>query len=268
MLLSSLASKEINDILSFQRREKGSKTKSSVPCPKVAKLYNNSMGGADLMDQHTAAYRLDRKSFRFYLRIFFDLMNIAFVNSYLICNMKDPNKLPPLDYKILVAKNLIQYHQGPKRLVPMSRPSKRKNQPESIDNHGGHLPDYQAMGKGCAYYAMESKENRTFVICLTCNISLCLVKERNCFQKHHLGVNMIYTLYIFAKTLWSFIWPSFIPTASLSFLYIYFSTYIWLYSVFCALNVHKLSKRCNFRLEVIKIIPTNQLILCLICHFN
>ena len=27
----------------------------------------------------------------------------------------------------------------------MSRPSKRKDQPESIDNHGGHLPDYQTM---------------------------------------------------------------------------------------------------------------------------
>ena len=33
---------------------------------------------------------------------------------------------------------------------------------------------------------MEGKENRTFVICLACNIPLCLVKERNCFQKHHI----------------------------------------------------------------------------------
>ena len=29
-----------------------------------------------------------------------------------------------------------------------------------------------------------------------------------------------------------------------------------------------LSKRCNFLLDVIKIIPTNQLMLCLICHSN
>ena len=45
----------------------------------------------------------------------------------------------------MVPKNLIQYHQDQKREVPMSRPSKRKDQPESIDNHGGHLPDYQTM---------------------------------------------------------------------------------------------------------------------------
>ena len=139
------------------------------------------------MDQRTAAYRLDRKSFvRFYLRIFFDLMDIACVNSYLIYNMKHPNKLFLLDYKIVAAKNLIQYLQGRKRAVPMSRPSEKKNQPELIDNYGVHLPDYQMMRKQPAYCAMEGKENRRFVICLACNISLCLVKERNCFQKYRI----------------------------------------------------------------------------------
>ena len=40
------------------------------------------------MDQRTAAYRLDRKSsVRFSLHIFFDLMDIEIVSSYLIYNM-------------------------------------------------------------------------------------------------------------------------------------------------------------------------------------
>ena len=59
----------MNNILSAQRREKGSRTKSLVPCPKVAKLCNSSMSGVEVM---------------FYLRIFFDLMDIACVNSYFI----------------------------------------------------------------------------------------------------------------------------------------------------------------------------------------
>ena len=106
-----------------------------VPCSKVAKLYNSGMGGVDLMHQRTATNRMDRKSsVGFYLRIFFDLMGIASVNSYLIYNMKHPNKLSPIDY--------IQCYQGPKKAVPLWRPSKRKNQPELIDNHGGNLPDY------------------------------------------------------------------------------------------------------------------------------
>ena len=76
------------------------------------------------MDQRTAADRLDRiSSVGFFPLILFDLMDIACVNSYLIYNMKHPNKLPFLDYKIAVAENLIQYNQDQKRLVPMSMPS-------------------------------------------------------------------------------------------------------------------------------------------------
>ena len=49
VLLLSSALEEMNDILSVQSREKGSKAKSSVPCPKAVNLYNSGMGGVDLM---------------------------------------------------------------------------------------------------------------------------------------------------------------------------------------------------------------------------
>ena len=61
VLLLSFALEGMNDILSDQRRKKGSKTRSSVPCAKVAKLYKSGIGGVYLMGQCTAAYRLDRK---------------------------------------------------------------------------------------------------------------------------------------------------------------------------------------------------------------
>ena len=78
VLLLSSALEGMNNILSVERREKGSKTKSSIPYPNVVKLCNSSMGGVDLTVQRTAAYALDQKSsIRFYFRIFFDLVDIA-----------------------------------------------------------------------------------------------------------------------------------------------------------------------------------------------
>ena len=62
LLLLSSPLEGMNGILSVWRREKGSKTKSLVPCPKFVKFYNSSMGGFDLMDQCTAAFCLDQKS--------------------------------------------------------------------------------------------------------------------------------------------------------------------------------------------------------------
>ena len=85
VLLVSTALEVMDDVLSVQMREKGSTTKSVIPCPTVVKLYNNGMGGVVLIDQQTAAYQLDHKSsVRFYLRIFFDLLDIACVNSFLV----------------------------------------------------------------------------------------------------------------------------------------------------------------------------------------
>ena len=67
------------------------------------------MGGVDLMDQRTTAYRLDRKSsVRFCLRIFFDLLDISCINSFFVYNMKHPKQLTLIDYKIVIAKNLIR----------------------------------------------------------------------------------------------------------------------------------------------------------------
>ena len=48
--------------------------KKSILIPDIIKMYNQGMCGVDLVDQRTAAYHLDRKSWiRFYLCIFFDL---------------------------------------------------------------------------------------------------------------------------------------------------------------------------------------------------
>ena len=63
---------------------KGSPTKTPVLCPNIMKMYNASMGGINVINQKTAAYRLDHKSkFRLYLRMIFDLIDIAIVNSHI-----------------------------------------------------------------------------------------------------------------------------------------------------------------------------------------
>ena len=90
------------------RRQKGAATKVNVSCPAMAKIYNHGMSGVELMDQYTAAYRLDRRArFRFYLRIFFSLWDVGCANSYIAFNQIFPKRLEFLDYKIAVGKALI-----------------------------------------------------------------------------------------------------------------------------------------------------------------
>ena len=45
------------------------------------------MGGVDLSNQVKVTYEVDRQSkFRFYLRVFFDILDIAVVNSKIVHN--------------------------------------------------------------------------------------------------------------------------------------------------------------------------------------
>ena len=89
------------------RRTKGSVTKTPVSCPNIIKLYNNGIGGVDILDQKTATYRFDCKSkYRFYLRMFSDLIDVALVNSHIVYT-KLGNEISLLYFKIAVAKALI-----------------------------------------------------------------------------------------------------------------------------------------------------------------
>ena len=64
------------------------------------------MNGVDLLNQKTAAYKLDRKSSggHYYVRLFFELMDISDVNSHAIYKVLYPwgmelhGELPQLKY--------------------------------------------------------------------------------------------------------------------------------------------------------------------------
>ena len=72
-------------------------------------MYDKEMGGVNLIDQRAATYHLVRKStIRFYLRVFFDLMDVACAKSYIVYNMMHPNDLTLLDFKTTLSTYLIR----------------------------------------------------------------------------------------------------------------------------------------------------------------
>ena len=71
--------------VNVKRRVKGQKEKVTVPYPITVKVYNQEMKGTDVMDQFKVTYEIDcRYSKKFYLRLFFDLIDIGFVNAFIV----------------------------------------------------------------------------------------------------------------------------------------------------------------------------------------
>ena len=140
-----------------------------MPCPDVIKMYNQGMSGVDLFDQRTAAYHLDRKSrVKFYLLIFFDLMDVA--SSFVVYNMLHPNDLTLLDSKTIIATHFNGRYAGRSRAPSDGKTgSKRKYQYQFEPNHLPlHLPEFQSSRKRCEYCYKEGFERKTFVKCTEC----------------------------------------------------------------------------------------------------
>ena len=169
----------------IERRVKSSKDKVKVTCLSVIQEYNQFMGGVDLSDQMKNTYEVDRRSkFRFFCRVFFDFFDIAVVNSKIVYNkIESAPSLSSLDFQYSIAQTMIRKFSSRKRAVPLTRPSKRSRGPsfDIVD----HLPDFAPSRVRCAFFLSKNVESRTYVRCITCNIALCLQKDRNCFQQYH-----------------------------------------------------------------------------------
>lgn len=72
-----------NEKTTVQRTSKDG-SRSDISCPIVVKDYNSFMGGVDHSDRLRALYNVDRKSKKWWLRIFWGLLDMAFVNAYVV----------------------------------------------------------------------------------------------------------------------------------------------------------------------------------------
>ena len=112
---------EITSISTVQRRLKGSWSKIPVNYLNDIKLYNSKMGRVDLMDQLDSAYQLDGKSnFRFYLRLFFDLFNVALVNPFIVYKKLENKGLTLKEFEICIASKPIASFVSRKLSCPSS----------------------------------------------------------------------------------------------------------------------------------------------------
>ena len=78
------------------------------------------------MDQLTSAYQLDRRSkFQFYLRLFFDLIDVAVVNAFIVYEKLENEDQTHKEFKICIALKLIASFVSRKLSCPNHGGSKR-----------------------------------------------------------------------------------------------------------------------------------------------
>ena len=94
--------------------------------PHAIAEYNKFMRGVDLCDMFLELYRIDFKSKKWYMRIFFYVLDLKTVNGWLLyrrtLNKKSKQHMPLCDFKLDIATRLLSSNKyAPKREDPVNK---------------------------------------------------------------------------------------------------------------------------------------------------
>ena len=182
-------------VVPVRRRVKGQKEKITIQCSLIVKTYNNGMKGTDLIDQLKASHQIDRRyPKKFYLRVFFDLMDISCVKAFIVYTKYMQDKFPYSarlktlkNFKHDVVIDLIEKFSSRKRARSSSTRSSSRFASDGSDIHQVTPVPYQDCGK-CKLCTKRKIDSRMCTRCDDCNLFLCQTSKKNCFRKWHFGV--------------------------------------------------------------------------------
>ena len=93
-------------VVQVSRKERDGST-SQMNCPEAIKDYNMHMNCVDKFDQLKALYEIDRKSHKWWHRIFFYFLDAAVVNSFIISKDILPEKINMKTFRLEIVDGLF-----------------------------------------------------------------------------------------------------------------------------------------------------------------
>ena len=157
--------------------------------PMVVDLYNHSMNGVDRADQYTVYYSFIRRSVKWWRKVFFWLLEVAVVNSYILYKCTVVRPISHREYRYSVIRALATpYIQS----APPRGPGCRRERPR-MSRHGdperlNQRPHFMERGlqRDCVVcsHQFRGSRHRTTFYCKTCpsHPPLC---PASCFERYH-----------------------------------------------------------------------------------
>ena len=185
---------QYRQMVSIERRSRrGSRGLETIEKPECIIDYNKWMGGVDLYDQLCCYYLFDHRTWKWWRRLFFHLFNTAIVNAYILYieSTQASRKLSHADFRIQLAKQLLQEAGEPIPETPPEPSSQSEAVPSSLRFSGRHFPEKvppTASGRlgqlecvVCSKKRGRGKVTTTYR-CKTCKKALCVTP---CFELYH-----------------------------------------------------------------------------------
>ncbi|CAB3262494.1 unnamed protein product [Arctia plantaginis] len=181
------------------RRTQKDGSKSDVSCPIGILEYTKRMGGVDRFDQKRGTYSISRRSKRWWMRIFYFLVDSAITNAYIMYTQNDRvhNLMTSLHFRTVLARNLIVNFSSRKRTVAQSpnfvtkKPKGSTSRQKAIhgipdelrlNDVGSHMPMELLKYRRCRACSSKNLNKTSKIQCTKCQVPLCIVP---CFAQFH-----------------------------------------------------------------------------------
>lgn len=173
------------DIIQIKRKEKNGNT-IEISCPRVIVDYNAHMNSVDLFDQKKAVYEIDRKSKKWWHRIFWYFIDACVVNAFIVYSQLDTPPLKMKDFRREICNDFLFNAPIKKRKTPAVCVKNHKPYVPAVirQKNAEHKP-IRATRRRCAVCSTKDHQVRSPWQCETCKVPLCLNSTRNCFILFH-----------------------------------------------------------------------------------
>lgn len=171
---------------SVKRLNRNTKQKVEIPCPDVISEYNAYQGRVDLLDSYIGRSRIFIKSRKWYLKIFFQCLDMVRVNAFLCYRKSNPGiKTALATFKEDLARTFCQFGSTSptwkRKIIRTKRKyTARKALPTEDTRKDGshHWPLFTSSRQRCRHPSCKQK---SFITCSKCDNYFCLRKGKNCF---------------------------------------------------------------------------------------
>jgi hypothetical protein len=182
----------------IERFDKKSKNKTTVECPFIIKEYNRFMGGVDTLDSLIGRNKIQMRSRKWFVRLFYHLLDLTTVNSWLLYKRVKEEKMEPVKYTLadwrkelafcLTKTDVIRKSRGRPSLLEAELQNVKKRRPTTSTPKDvrkdmlGHWPRFQDKKGRCK---IPNCTRTTFWMCSKCKQYLCQTKDKQCFEDYH-----------------------------------------------------------------------------------
>ncbi|CAH2089963.1 unnamed protein product [Euphydryas editha] len=166
---------KVNPVGSADRYSKAQKQKIKVPRPNLIAIYNQYMGGTDLMDAHVNNYRIGIRGKKWWWPIFTWLIDVSLNNAWILTR-KSGRNISQLDFRREIAQTYLKKYGSPPKNG--GRPSSARVLTGMRYDGENHFPKSIVNKRRCAD---ENCKTIGRMECTKCNVGLCI----KCFQTYH-----------------------------------------------------------------------------------